>query len=321
MNNVRPRILFVDDEQALLNGVRRALRDHDSAWDMTFLNDSLAALELAKLNGFDVIVTDLRMPGLTGLELLDRLRKEGVSAQVIILTGTGDMDSALKAINSLGVFRYYTKPCPASVLATGIEEAILEAGLQSDAAAYAASALDALPLAALAVDAQAKVLFANRSGGELLAARAPIALDGGGYCRALSVKETLTLHETIQDVARGGHATVLALAGRDNEDRFSILVEPPAKACSETAALLFVRRINDQDAPSSATLQHLFSLSPTEANLAHQLARGLDLKEASEELGITLNTARTYLRAIFQKTSVNRQSELIRLFNTSIAGR
>jgi DNA-binding CsgD family transcriptional regulator len=230
------------------------------------------------------------------------------------------MDSALKAINALKVFRYYTKPCPASVLASGIEEAIEEANLLADAEKFASSALDALPLAALSVDLSGKVLFANRAGGELLAAREPLNLDASGVCRALTPSETNELHQATTSVARGGLPVVLALSGRNGE-RYSVLIEPPAKPGAETAALLFVRQIDGQAAPSPETLKHLFGLSPTESKLAHELAQGLDVKEAALAMGVTVNTARTYLRTIFQKTGVNRQSELIRLLNGAVAGR
>lgn len=319
MVDQKPKVLFVDDEPALLDGIRRGLKSYAAVWDMNFITSPGEALAAAKTNLYDVVVTDLRMPGLTGLELLTQLRQAGCQSQTIILTGTGDMAQAIQAINTIGVFRFYTKPCPALSLAAGIEDALAEAANRMKEKNFAKAALDILPLAALAVDTACKVLFANVKGGELLVLKEPVSLDNSGICRALTPNETQALHGAIASIARGGTAEVLALSGLD-ERRFSVLIEPPPKPDPETAAILFVRLIDSQTAPSVATLRQLFGLSPSEARLAHELAKGFDVKEAAETLGVTVNTARTYLRTIFQKTGVNRQSELIRLFNNAIPG-
>lgn len=319
MNRGKPRILFVDDEAALLDGIRRGLRSHAADWDMTFMTNPLEALAAARDSRFDVIVSDLRMPEMGGLELLSALRKAGIESQAIILTGTGDMQSAMQAINTIKVFRYYTKPCPASALASGIEEAVSEAASQNEAGRYAQTALDALPLAALAVDGAGKILFANRKGAELLALKDPLCLDASGICRAMTPSETHLLHQAITGIARGAVPSVQALAGKDGE-RYSALIEPPPPPGSDAAAFLFVRLIDAQAAPSADALKQLFGLSPTEARLAHELATGLDVKDAAGSMGVTVNTARTYLRTIFQKTGVNRQSELMRLFANAVAG-
>lgn len=319
MTDAKPKILFVDDEQALLDGVKRGLRSFAANWDMTFLSDPRKAFDLASSNGFDVIVSDLRMPGLGGLDLLGELRKVGVEAQAIVLTGTGDMETAIQAINAVGVFRYYTKPCPALSLAEGIKEALAKALPKKNTGNYAQAALDALPLAALAVNTAGKILYSNRKGEELLGAKEPILADANGICRALTPSETHSLHQSLMAVARGGVPVVLALSGLE-EKRYSALIEPPNGQEDETAALMFVRLLDSKGAPSPAALKELFGLSPTEARLAHELATGLDVKEAAAALGVTVNTARTYLRTIFQKTNVNRQSELIRLLTSSVAG-
>ncbi|MFD2272759.1 helix-turn-helix transcriptional regulator [Undibacterium arcticum] len=66
-------------------------------------------------------------------------------------------------------------------------------------------------------------------------------------------------------------------------------------------------------------VRQLFSFTPAETNLAMQLANGLSLEEAAEELGIRRNTARAHLRAIFSKTDVTRQTELVRILLNSVA--
>lgn len=317
----KPLILFVDDEPAVLDGIRRSLHAKSANWDLVFLSEPLKALEFAKTSRVDVVVSDLRMPGMTGLELLGAMRDAGIVSQAIILTGTGDLDSAVQAINHIKVFRYYTKPCPASALAEGIEEALAVARRTEMLANPAAlSALDALPMAALAVDADAKLLFANRRGGELLSSRDPIFLDGLGICRARLLGKDESLKDAIDGLTAeaDAHVRVYALESQDGR-RFSMLVEPPQNGAGEVAAILFLRPIDGLAPPSADELRRLFAFSPAEARLAHELAKGQDLKEAAEALGVTINTARTYLRVVFQKAGVNRQSELIRLIGAALA--
>ena len=68
----RPRILFIDDEPAVLDGLRRGLRDHAARWDMTFLEHPRAALDRAA--EFDVAVCDMIMPTMNGIDLVVAMR-------------------------------------------------------------------------------------------------------------------------------------------------------------------------------------------------------------------------------------------------------
>lgn len=82
---------------------------------------------------------------------------------------------------------------------------------------------------------------------------------------------------------------------------------------------VFVRDTEGRVDPSVRLAQQLFQLTPAETALAIQLANGLSLEEAAEELNIKRNTARAHLRSIFSKTGVRRQTELVRIFLNSVA--
>ena len=70
---------------------------------------------------------------------------------------------------------------------------------------------------------------------------------------------------------------------------------------------------------SSEAVQHLFGLSPAEANLTVSIARGDRLEEAADANGLTISSARTYLKRVFAKTGASRQSDLVKLILTSPA--
>lgn len=92
------RILFVDDEQYVLDGLKRLLRDYRETWSLEFALSGTEALRMLKEKEFDVIITDIRMPEMSGLEFLEKLKEDECTKNipVVILTGVGDHDRTLK---------------------------------------------------------------------------------------------------------------------------------------------------------------------------------------------------------------------------------
>ncbi|HEB51010.1 MAG TPA: response regulator [Desulfobulbus sp.] len=108
------KILFVDDEQNVLQSMRRQLRKRFPL--QTALSGD-EALQILKREGpFAVIVSDMRMPGMNGVELLARVRNLYPDTVRIMLTGNADQETAIKAVNSGQIFRFLTKPCSTAVL-------------------------------------------------------------------------------------------------------------------------------------------------------------------------------------------------------------
>lgn len=108
---VKKRILFVDDEQNFLNGIRRMLRGERDAWDLHFALGAGEALEAAAESDFDVIVSDVSMPGKSGLDLLAELQQNPATARtpVVILTGNAESDLKRRALD-LGAADLLNKP-------------------------------------------------------------------------------------------------------------------------------------------------------------------------------------------------------------------
>ncbi len=126
------RILFVDDDQEMLDGLRRILRARRSEWDMVFVTSGQAALELIHAQRFDAIIADVAMPGMDGLELVKRIRDEGHTLAIVILTGQGNESVAVKAMK-LGAHDYLCKgSVTAQKVQTAIEQAIEIASFDRD---------------------------------------------------------------------------------------------------------------------------------------------------------------------------------------------
>lgn len=118
----RRRVLFVDDEPHVLEGIRRALVDVDDDWDMAFRTSGAEALALMAQQPFDVVVSDMRMPRMDGAQLLDAVRKTYPATIRIILSGWTEVAAVLRTIGPAHI--YLAKPCDGDVLRTTIERQI-----------------------------------------------------------------------------------------------------------------------------------------------------------------------------------------------------
>lgn len=115
----KAHVLIVDDE----NGPRQALRMLlKEQYDVQLAQDVPAALELVERFPVDVIVTDIRMPKLTGVDLLQRVKQHDPDIQVIILTGYGQLETAMKAVE-FGAFAYMEKPFDNDIMLRQVQSA------------------------------------------------------------------------------------------------------------------------------------------------------------------------------------------------------
>ena len=115
---MRKKILFVDDELNVLQGLRRMLRVWRDEWEMEFTNSGEEALFILSQTDFDVIVTDIRMPGLSGDVLLERVRKQHPQMVRIVLSGQSDMATIIRSIGL--AHQCLSKPCDPELLKSTI---------------------------------------------------------------------------------------------------------------------------------------------------------------------------------------------------------
>ncbi len=114
----RARLLFVDDEQRVLNSMRIMFRRQ---FDLFLASHGAEALDIVKDKNIDVIVADHRMPRMTGVEVLSKVRAMSPRTVRILLTGYADLDAVEGSINESEVFRFLTKPCAPKQLRETIE--------------------------------------------------------------------------------------------------------------------------------------------------------------------------------------------------------
>ncbi len=138
------RVLFVDDEPRILEGLRRMLRSQRHEWEMAFAPGGEAALAMMEALPFDVIVSDMRMPGMDGATLLCRVREVYPQVVRIVLSGHTELSAALQVVPV--AHQFLAKPCDAEMLRVAIERAChLKALLSDDSIRRTVTALGDLP--------------------------------------------------------------------------------------------------------------------------------------------------------------------------------
>jgi CheY-like chemotaxis protein len=166
----RPRILIVDDEEAILETMTFTFMDH---YEVLTTSDPTKAIDiLAESQPVSVVITDQRMPGMTGVELLKEVYEQFPDTVRIILTGFADSEATIKAINDGHIYGYINKPWEPDELkaivrranelhALAIENRRLVADLR-DANLFLAAVMDRLRTGAIAIDRDGIVRAVNK---------------------------------------------------------------------------------------------------------------------------------------------------------------
>ena len=116
---MKPVVLFVDDEPNVLRALRRMMRKQNDVWDMRFAESGAEALDILVHNPAHVVVSDMRMPGMDGAELLDVVSEALPDTVRIVLSGESDRTLTLRTIGKS--HRFLPKPCSAETLIAAID--------------------------------------------------------------------------------------------------------------------------------------------------------------------------------------------------------
>ena len=114
------RVLLVDDEADFTENMTTLLEMRE--YRVSAVDSGAEAIRVLEEEEFDVVVLDLKMPGMDGIATLEEIGKMGLFCQVLVLTGHGSVDTALEAMK-LGAYDYLAKPCEIDELVEKIEEA------------------------------------------------------------------------------------------------------------------------------------------------------------------------------------------------------
>lgn len=119
---MKEKILIVDDEEHVIQGYKRNLRKR---FELDLASSGKEALEILERNGpHAIIVADMQMPGMNGLELLQTVKDKHLDTVRIMLTGNADQKTAVDAVNKGEVFKFLTKPCSPDTMIAALESGL-----------------------------------------------------------------------------------------------------------------------------------------------------------------------------------------------------
>lgn len=311
------RIAFVDDDENLLSSHRRNFNRLVPQWEGLYFNDPQTALtEIGSDPGVVACVLDIHMPVMTGLELAEKLRHQRKDLIIVMLTGYADLQSALTAVNEFGVFRFYPKPTALKTMLDGIEAEIArKRGEARDT--IPAAFLDLFHLGLIATDNRLVISHMNAQAAEILR-----------RCPSLQINPENTL---LIDSDPGKIDTFLhPPAGRvpqmqrgfslhHEQGNLSVFLRRVHNGSNIADSFVFILVEPERLGPPTIDdLIDVFGLTRSEAKLTQKLAEGMSLDQAAERIGISLSSARTYLKTVFSKTGVNRQPQLMKTVLSTI---
>jgi DNA-binding NarL/FixJ family response regulator len=311
-----PKVAFVDDDPDLLDGLRRSLRRLNLGWSTSFYQDPAAALASLSQEPADVVVLDIRMPEMNGVTLAGKLAAACPQTLSIVLSGSTDFDVAISSINVGRIFRYLIKPCPTPTLVSAVKAALLSGAHAASArhlAGSAKAAIDLLKSGVVVLGQRGQVLFTNQRAGSMLSWRDGLIVDSSGICRAHDPEDTRRLHRCVRAARDEGLSDALTMQTQQHGP-LRIVVRPGEdEGDSGPVVCLHLFAEDDDPGIDPHLLRGMFGLTPSESRLAAALASGLSLEATAEREGWTLNSARSYLKTVFEKVGVTRQADLVRV--------
>lgn len=127
---MRKRLLFVDDDAMVLNGLRRSLHGMRGVWEMRFVDSAAAALQALEAEHYDAIVSDMRMPLMDGAELLDQVKQRYPDMVRMILSGQSSREALYRSISP--AHQFLSKPCDPRELSSRLCQAFAMRDLLSN---------------------------------------------------------------------------------------------------------------------------------------------------------------------------------------------
>jgi HD-like signal output (HDOD) protein len=141
---VHSRLLFVDDESLVLQGLRRTLHSMREQWEMTFVTGAEQALEALDREPYDAIITDMKMPRMDGAQLLEEVKKRHPAVVRMVLSGQANQEAMLRSVGP--AHQYLSKPCDPQEIKLRLAQAfVMRDLLHNEAVRAVVSGLKSIP--------------------------------------------------------------------------------------------------------------------------------------------------------------------------------
>ncbi len=216
------RILFVDDEERILRSLALQFRRQ---YQVSTESDPRRALQRLQSEPVHILVSDQRMPQMSGAELLAQAREIAPQTLRILLTGYSDLDAAVAALNSGGIFRYLTKPWDQQEMAFTLRQAAEIAARQAQTALLPSVSALAAPLNVLLLDDDPQTLAAV---GDFCVAGSHRLLRAGTLAEALVLLNEQPVDLLVSDLKLAGEelAPLLKTLAQAHPRLLSLVLTP-----------------------------------------------------------------------------------------------
>ena len=259
------KILFVDDEPMVLRGLERSLRGMRHEWQLEFAEGGPQALEKMAHGDFDVVISDLRMPGMDGAQLLREVKSRFPETVRMALSGQSDEATGLRAVRT--AHQYLSKPCEAEEIKSKLRGVLgLRDLLDNPALKQVISRLESVPSQPSSYAAVHKLL--GSSGASLTEAADLVAGDLGMSAKVLQLANSAFFSAAVPTASARKAVSRLGL------NHLTALVMS-ADAFSETAG------------PPTAEMTHIWTESLQTATLAQALAQAEGCNETTTDSAFT----------------------------------
>lgn len=313
------RVLCIDDDEIGLEQLSRLFGRINGDYLVEFCNSPAKAMAIASSFLPEIVISDLRMPEMDGVELIRRLRESGHGPIFMLLTGDPDLDAALAALNRLSVFRFLLKPATAEVLEFALSAAATELNLLRLRIVSEVSLSDARVsnLGICYLNPALEVIFANDRALAISKSSGAISIRTGGKLTADSHDGTAALSAFLTGLkARprtDGAKSVFRIESAGDERGLVLSAAYHAGAQNAEGYYSVVLCDPRMRGTTPEAIAVALNILPSEARIAHALTEGLSVDEAAIRNGVSINTVRSYLKKIYMKTGVSGQADLVRL--------
>ncbi|PQA86055.1 DNA-binding response regulator [Hyphococcus luteus] len=313
------KLLCVDDDLICLEQLRLALTPIKGDFDIRYAATPAEALGMHEKTPADIVISDLKMADTDGISLIAQMREIDDDAVYMLLSGQADLDAALSAVNDVHVFRFLIKPAETQTLEIALNAAITELNLRKLRMISFAShnAVERLTAGIAFLNENRHVIYANGSAKRILETSGLFEIGAERILRSTNPKTTYEFQDFLEKVranSDAGDARSVFRFERADDPNFvfaSASFHPPDGLNDAYYSLVLSNPARISASPE--IIASALNILPSEARVVHALSNGGGLEEAARKTGISISSARTYLKNVFSKTGVSRQSELVQL--------
>lgn len=319
MNANGVTILCVDDDPICLDHLKAELAKVRGSFSVCYCLSAQAALMTHRQNPAQIVISDLRMGPANGIDLIAEMTAFAPESLYVLLSGQADLKAALAALNELKVFRFLEKPAAREQLQLTLDSAVTELNLKRlrSISTVCHSTMNTMHNGIIFLNDRLQITYSNEEAKKIINASRVFETGTDGVLKSRAPRETKDFHDFMRALAKGleGEDQKSIFRFERRESPIPVTVSVVFHPKTESAAAFYSAIIADPSATRTnvSAIASALNILPSEAKVVCGIVDGLSLEEAAALANVSVHTARSYLKSVFQKTGVSRQAELVRL--------